>query len=223
MAGVMHRSSIWKNLLLEVGNATSYPHGFRGRLEREKSMPISLLKIVAALLSLCGLFSGMASGQGGAANHVREADLDKETLDHLFVGYPQSYDLKIIITLHARREPMEKSQVTFLSTWFVRGNPRAAMTTVVNNEGRVFTYPKPLSDPDRIRCLWDEQLAIDLPTFLAVVGTLPENTPPIALADLVIVSFRLDGKWHTRLYDRKKAPAPLTRIYQLANSLLDGN
>ena len=147
---------------------------------------------------------------------------DQAVLD-LFAGYPDSYDLRVIVYSHARREPMEKSGVAFYSTWFLHGSPRVAMATIVNNDGQVFTYPLPNSQIDRTRRRWKQLPNVDVPVFLATVRTLPETTSGVALANLVIVSFRSNGQWQTRLYDRKKAPTQLANIYRLAQSALDTN
>ena len=179
----------------------------------------SLLKIVASLLCFYALFPAIVSGQSASLDSIQRASLDQGTLD-LFVGYSQSNDLKAIIYSHARREPMDESSVALYSTWFLYGSPHAVMATIVNTDGRVFTYLLPKSDRTRD---WRELPAVDLPLFMATVKTLPESMSSISLADLVIVSFRVDGKWQTRLYNRRNAPAELTKIYQLAHSDLGAN
>ena len=178
-----------------------------------------LVEIVTSLLCFCALFPALVSGQSASLDSVQRASLDQATLD-LFVGYSQSNDLKSIIYSHARREPMEGSSVALYSTWFLYGSPHAVMATIVYLDGRVYTYLLPETDRTR---RWKELPAIDLPLFTATVKTLPESTPSISLTDLVIVSFRVDGKWQTRLYNRRNAPAELTKIYQLAHSDLGAN
>ncbi|MEK6337299.1 MAG: hypothetical protein AABM67_20445 [Acidobacteriota bacterium] len=180
------------------------------------------LRIVALLLGLYVIVPAIVSGQNPSHRTVRPAALDQGTLD-LFAGYPENENLKLVIYTHARREPMEGAEVALYSTWFLHGNPRGPMTTIVDIHGRVFTYPKPLTERDRTRSLWKEQPAVDLTLFLATIRTLPVSTPPIAMGDLVIVSYRLDGKWETRLYDRTKTPPELATIYQLAHSVLHRN
>lgn len=180
------------------------------------------LRIVTLLFGFCALLPAIASGQNASPRSARPAALDQGTLD-LFAGYPENENLKLIIYTHARREPMEGAEVALYSTWFLHGNPRGPMTTIVDIHGRVFTYPRPLGDVDRTRSRWKEQPAVDLTVFLATLRTLPVSTPPVAMGDLVIVSYRLDGKWQTRLYDRTKAPPELTTIYQLAHSVLHSN
>ena len=180
------------------------------------------LRIATLMFGFCALLPAIASGQNASPGIARNAALDKATLD-LFARYPENESLKLIIYTHARRQPMEAAEVALYSTWFLHGNPRGPMTTIVDIHGRVFTYPKPLAEIDRTRSRWKEQPAVDLTVFLAALRTLPVSTPPKAMSDLVIVSYRLDGKWQTRLYDRTKAPTELTTIYQLAHSVLHSN
>lgn len=163
------------------------------------------MSIVASLVCFV-LLAVPVSAQRPAVDAPDQAVLD------LFAGYPDNHDVRVIVYSHARREPMEKSGVAFYSTWFLHGNPRVAMATIVNNDGQVFTYPLPNSEIDRTRRRWKQLPNVELSLFLATVRTLPETTSGVALANLVIVSFRSNGQWQTRLYDRTKAPAQLASV-----------
>lgn len=177
------------------------------------SVKTILITIVASVVCLVsGVF-----GQSRSENSPDKAVLD------LFVDYPLNNDLNVVINSHARREPMEKSGATFFSTWFLRGHPRVVMATVFIIDGRVFSYPLPNSEVGPTNSRWKRQANVDVSEFLASFRTLPETTPSVPLPNLVIVSFRLDGKWQTRLYDRTRPPAELTRIYSLAHAPIDAN
>jgi hypothetical protein len=146
--------------------------------------------------------------------------LDKTVLD-LFAKYPQDDNLKVIINSHARREPMEQLHVAFYSTWFLNGNPRVPMTTIVNTESEVSFYPLPNSEVGPTGSRWKRLADADMPTLIATLKALPETAVLVALSNLVIVSFRLDGHWQTRLYDRANPPTELMTIYRAAHSRLD--
>jgi len=90
-----------------------------------------------------GLLAVPVSAQRPAVDSLDQAVLD------LFPDYPDNHNLQVIVYSHARREPMEKSRVAFYSTWFLHGNPRVTMATIVNNDGQVFTYPLPNSEIHR--------------------------------------------------------------------------
>jgi hypothetical protein len=148
--------------------------------------------------------------------------LDRDVLA-LFADYPRSNDLNSVVYTHARRMPMDKTHTAFYSTWFFRGNLRVPMATIVGEDGRVSTYPVRNSEVDATRSRWKRLPDIDVPPFLAIVKTLPETMSGVALGNVVIVSFRTDGKWQTRLYDRAKPPKELVNLYRLAHAPLDAN
>jgi hypothetical protein len=182
------------------------------RLLLIKSIAMAIFASLGCLVQVGGLVSGQS----------RSTDSPDKAVIDLFVHYPQN-DLNVIVYSHARREPMEKSGATFYSTWFLRGNPGVVMATIVDNDGQVFTCPLPNSEVGPTHSRWKRLANVDISDFLKTVGTLPETTAAVALPNLVIVSFRLDGKWQTRLYDRTRPPAQLTKVYALVHSPLDSN
>jgi hypothetical protein len=163
----------------------------------------NLLKLVALLLCFCAPNLLSVAGQS--------SPLDNQTLD-LFVGYPEIEDFRVVVHSHARRERMDKAQVAFYSTWFLNGNPHVPMGTIVYEDGSVRTYA---------RSRWKQPANVDLQLLSATVRQLPGTASGVALANLMIVSFRHDGKWQTRLYDRTKLPPELLEIHKLVHSPLE--
>lgn len=174
------------------------------------------------MITVIALLFCLALPLPGLAQSRSDDSLDKAVLD-LFVGYPASNDLEVIVYSHARRRPMEKSGAAFYSTWFLGDNPRVAMAAIVDNDGHVFTYPLRNSEVGPTHSRWKRLPDVDSLSFLATVRTLPETTSGVAAANLVIVSFRIDGKWQTRVYDRTKPPAELMNVYRLVHAPLDAN
>ena len=142
---------------------------------------------------------------------------DKETLA-LFTRYPASDALNYIANSHADHDGLTKAHLVLYSTWFLGGSPVVAMQTRIKADG----------DAYKVRSVfaWEEQAAQrwqlstdDLQTLSASIANLPESESPL-LEFLVVVTFQRDGKWQTRLYDRRKLPDSLITINKLARSIM---
>jgi hypothetical protein len=171
---------------------------------------IMRLSIRHTLMTIALVLSFMASPALVSGQGREDGSLDRAVLD-LFSDYFVGDDLWAIVRSHARR-PVEEAHVAFYSTWFLDGNVRVPMGTIIGDDGRVKTFA---------RSRWKQRPNVDLRSFMTTVRTLPETTRPDALANIVIVSFRLDGKWQTRLYDRSKPPKELVDVYRIAQSPLN--
>ena len=146
---------------------------------------------------------------------------DKEVLD-LFANYPKSNGLDYVAYSHACRECLNKLNVVLYSTWFLRGDPSVAMQTRVNAEGEVYTVRSVFSWADQAS-RWSRLSTDDLQLLLATIKELPKGAQSLPLEFIVVVSFQQDGKWITRLYDRRKPPSELTKIYKFAHWTIDSN
>ena len=146
---------------------------------------------------------------------------DKEVLD-LFAHYPQSQGLEYVAYSHAYREGLTKLHFVLYSTWFLHGDPSVAMQTTVNAEGEVYTVRSVFNWADQAG-RWSRLTTDDFQLLLATIKELPKSTQSPPLEFIVVVSFQEDGKWQTRLYDRRKPPPELTRIYKFAHWTMDSN
>jgi hypothetical protein len=144
---------------------------------------------------------------------------DKETLD-LFAQYPKSDALDHVAHSHAYHEFLARSHLVFYSTWFLDGNPRVAMLTRINADGEAYKVRSVFDWANQAATNW--QLTADqLQSLLAATKGLPQSAQSVPLEFLVVVTFQQDGKWLTRLYDRRKPPNELITIYKLAHSAMD--
>jgi hypothetical protein len=73
---------------------------------------------------------------------------------------------------------------------------------------------------------WAEQAATqsqlsadELETLSTTLKKLPDSQSP-PLEFVVVATFQRDGKWQTRLYDRRQPPESLVTIYKLAGSVM---
>jgi len=189
---------------------------------RVNSTVMRLHSVKPTVITIAALVVCLPLALTGFVQSRSDDSLDKAVLD-LFVSYPESNDLNVIVHSHARREPLGKSGAAFYSTWYPAGNPRVAMATIVDNDGHAFTYPLRNSEVGPTHSRWKRLPDVNSASFLATVRTLPDTISGVAVANLVIVSFRVDGRWQTRLYDRTKPPAELVNLYRLLQAPLDSN
>ena len=173
-----------------------------------------MLLLKSFLMSLL-LVSSVANTQ------LPNIPLDKPTLD-LFAKYPDTDELKMVFYSHAYREGLDKSDLVLLSTWFLGGRPGVVMKTSVDTHGRVYTVRSVYNWAEQ-NSKWQQLTETESQSTFAVLKTLPDSAPQPPLPFLVVVSFKLDGKWQTRLYDRRNPPAELTKVYQLVHSVIDAN
>ena len=139
---------------------------------------------------------------------------DKETLD-LFTPYPASDALTYFAHLHAFRDGLTKGQLVFYSTWFLDGNPKVGMQTRIKADGDVYKVRSVFNWAEQAST--QSQLSADeLETLLTTIKKLPDSQSP-PLEFLVVVTFQRDGKWQTRLYDRRQPPDTLIAICKLVH------
>ena len=146
---------------------------------------------------------------------------DKKVLD-LFANYPQSAGLNYVAYSHACRKCLNNQSFVFYSTWFLRGDPRIAMLTKVNAEGAVNTVRSVFNWADQ-DARWSWATTDDLELLRATIKDLPKDAESVPLEFIIVVSFQQDGKWATRLYDRRSPPPELTKIYKYAHSTMESN
>lgn len=138
---------------------------------------------------------------------------DQETLS-LFTPYPASEALSYFAHLHAFRDGLTKGHLVFYSTWFLEGNPKVGMQTRIKADGDVYKVRSVFNWAEQAATNW--QLSADeLEKLSTNIKKLPDSQSP-PLEFLVVVTFQRDGKWQTRLYDRRQPPDSLVAIYKLA-------
>jgi hypothetical protein len=142
---------------------------------------------------------------------------DEETLA-LFKPYPASDALNYFAHLHAFRDGLTKEHLVFYSTWFLDGSPKVGMQTRIKADGDVYKVRSVFN--------WAEQAATqsqlsadELETLSTTLKKLPDSQSP-PLEFVVVATFQRDGKWQTRLYDRRQPPESLVTIYKLAGSVM---
>lgn len=146
---------------------------------------------------------------------------DKETLN-LFSHYPKTDGLDYVAYSHASREGLTRQNFVFYSTWFLRGDPSVPLQTTITTKGEVYAVRSVFNWAHQ--AAWSSQLTpADLQLLLATIKELPKAAQSPPLEFIVVVTFQEDGKWQTRLYDRRKPPPELTRIYKLAQYTMDLN
>jgi hypothetical protein len=173
-------------------------------------MSIRLNKAIFAL-AICVICSPSVTSQG-----VR---YDTDTLD-LFAQYPKSDALESTARSHAYQEGLTASLLVLYSTWFLDGDPRVAMQTRINASGEVYMVRSVFDWANQAATNW--QLTQEsLESLLATIQQLPKSAQSVPLVSVVVVTFQHDGKWQTRLYDRRQPPNELITINKLAHSVID--
>jgi len=137
-----------------------------------------------------------------------------EAILKLFSSYSTSDGLRYIAYSHACREPLNHGHLIFYSSWFREGNPRVAIQTRINERGvaesmrSVFDW----ADQDvRSKQLTEEQAA----AVAMTIAELPQSAKSPPLGFLYVVSFKKDGEWMTRIYDRRQLPAAITKLHSI--------
>jgi hypothetical protein len=98
-----------------------------------------------------------------------------------------------------------------MTTWFLNGDPRVARFASVRPDGTCSIWQ--YLDRTEARGISRRQLPPDvLETINTAISELPPGTDP-PLANMLIVSYRRDGVWQTRLYDVMNRPPALSTIF----------
>jgi hypothetical protein len=160
-------------------------------------------------ITLCFIVSSFAGPQS--------VSLDKETLA-LFTQYPASDELNYIAHLHANHDGLTKAHLVLYSTWFSDGNPKVAIETKIKTDGDVYKVRSVFDWAHQAATTW-RLSADELQTLLTSIKNLPDSESA-PLDSVVVVTFERDGKWQTRLYDRRRPPESVVTIYKLAHSVM---
>ena len=142
---------------------------------------------------------------------------DKDTLA-LFTPYPASDALNYIAQSHANYDGLTKAHLVLYATWFSDGNPKVANETKIKADGDVYNVRSVFDWADQAAKNWHLSAA-ESQTLSTAIKNLPESESA-PLDFVVVVTFQRDGKWQTRLYDRRHPPESLVTIYKLARSVM---
>ena len=161
-----------------------------------KDKPLLLVLLLSAIVS-----------QSGCAG-------PKQTSSGPFDRYPHSPALDAVIRSHAETASDPREELILLTTWFLDGDPRVAMTCRVRPDGHISTfgyvYDEGLRNP-RKSDLVPDQLA----TLRESIAALPASQQP-PLQNLLVLSYRTPtGQWLTRTYDRTAPPAPVAELFTI--------
>ena len=171
-------------------------HPTRWMSPREKL--VARLALVAAL----GVVAACASGP-------------ERSIPNLFDGYERSPAFDEAVQPHVDAGA-DKDQRMLLTTWFQDGDPRVAQFCSVRPDGRCSTYQ--YVHQTEFRAPSTRQLTPDvLRTIEAAFADLPASQKP-PLANLLILSYRLNGQWQTRLYDRMNRPPAVSTVVETAGA-----
>lgn len=146
---------------------------------------------------------------------------DKDTLS-LFAAYPRSEALQYVAYSHASHRVLDKQRRIFYATWFLDGNPRIAMQSMVDDKSQVYTVRSVYDWADQasaFRQLTEQQLK-SLTTTLEDVPSSSQSPP---LAFLVVLTLKHDDSWLTRIYDRRNLPEKVKRIYEITGAAMETN
>lgn len=164
-------------------------------------------KFFASLAVVAGLAIVVACGGGNR----------QQPVPSLFESYPRSEALDRIIETHVEAGTDTRYERTLLTTWFLDGDPRVARFMSLTPAGKCaryqYVHSAEWSGPPQPSQLTAEQLA----TVLRSISELPPSGKP-SLENMLIVSFKKDGVWETRLYDRTQRPPALSTIFETTNS-----
>ena len=140
-----------------------------------------------------------------------------EVVLKLFSSYSASDGLRYIAYSHACREPLNQRHLTFYSSWFLRGDPRVAIQTTINQQGVAGSVRSVFDWADqaaRSKQLTEEQAAV----VALTIAELPKSAKSPPLEFLYLVSFKNHGKWMTRIYDRRQLPAAINKLHLMVGA-----
>ena len=164
-------------------------------------------KFLASLAAFTALAIVIACGGGSKQQEVPSQ----------FASYPRSEALDRIIETHVEAGTDTRYERILLTTWFLDGDPRVARFMSVTPTGKCskyqYVFSAEYSGPPQPAQLTSEQVS----EILLAATHLPPSQQP-KLENMVIVSFRKDGVWETRLYDRTNRPPALSTIFEMANA-----
>ena len=98
----------------------------------------------------------------------------------------------------------DRDERLLLTTWFLDGDPRVAMMSSVRPDGHVSAY-RYVHDWSVQNSTKSDLVADQVLELRGAIDHLPASQSP-PLAKLLIVSFRRNGRWLTRTYDRTALP-----------------
>ena len=143
----------------------------------------------------------------------------KQTSSAPFDRYPRSPALDAVLHSHAEAASDPREELLLLTTWFLDGDPRVAMTCRVRSDGHVSTfgyvYDEGLRSPRKSDLVPDQLAALR-----ESLAALPASQQP-ALSNLLVVSHRgPNGQWLTRTYDRTSPPEPVAELFSITGAPL---
>jgi hypothetical protein len=167
-----------------------------------KDKPLLLVLLLSAILS-----------QSGCAGPKKQSSTGP------FDRYPRSPALDAVVRSHTEAASDPREELLLLTTWFLDGDPRVAMTCRVRPDGHVSTfgyvYDEGLRNP-RKSDLVPDQLA----TLRESIAALPASQQP-SLQNLLVLSYRTPtGQWLTRTYDRTAPPRPVAELFTITGAPL---
>ena len=123
-----------------------------------------------------------------------------------------------MIRSHAEAANDPREELLLLTTWFLDGDPRVAMTCRVRPDGHVSTfgyvYDEGLRNPRKSDLVPDQLAALR-----ESLAALPASQQP-SLQNLLVVSNRTPtGQWVTRTYNRTAPPAAVAELFTITGRL----
>lgn len=185
--------------------------------------PIIRVGLIPVLL-LIAASSVLAQQQATGASTPQTIAVDsvaanQEATRKLFATYPQSERLDAMIAGHlgdaqkSAQSDKAKGKLPFVvfSNSFITDNPDTSISFYVTEQGKgrryCFSYERGLSTDHQCQ-LAEQQLA----TLRKTIRSMPPSNPPASLKDLLVLSYWIDGKRFTRLYDMTQLPPEVQSV-----------
>jgi len=135
-----------------------------------------------------------------------------------FAGYPPDPALDRVIETHVNAGKDPREDQVLMTTWFLNGDPRVAHFCNVFPDGRRTTYQ--YVEAAALNALKTVTLP---PEALQRIQSLTSQLPPSReprppMGNLLIVSYRQNGAWYTRLYDVNARPPAVTQMMSMINA-----
>ena len=130
-----------------------------------------------------------------------------------FSAYPHNDSFDFALREHLHPTP----KALLRGTWFLRGEPSIAMECMVDTDGTGCTVRSVIDWA--MQCYNPMQLdARKLKSLQTTLRSLPPSSGTPPWDRLLILSYRSDGVWETRLYDKSSLPLSVQKVYQIVGA-----
>ena len=173
------------------------------------------------VLLVCAATVGCGAPRPGDPRAAEGAEVADRPAAALLADYPPSPALRATLEAHGEGGSGRPRDHLLMTTWFTAPDARVGMWSTVDTAGHLTTYrfvhDWAVQDTQRAD-LTEIQLA-DVRTAIAQLPR-PRSHQPLPIDRLLLVSFRQDGQWITRPYDRGKPPDVIVKLFETTGAPL---